>query len=96
MSSPRLANAFAVEMGLSHGSMCANRPSSKQTLRVFHEITFVDPVDDAQWRAKLFSDLESHDPEFARYQRIDAALTALIQQDCVKRFHPDNTSTIVP
>jgi hypothetical protein len=69
-------------------SRCIQPTSLKQMLLVFDEITFVDPVDDAQWRAKLFSDLESYDPEFARYQSVDAALPTLIQQGCIKRFDP--------
>lgn len=69
-------------------SRCIQPTSLKQMLLVFDEITFVDPVDDAQWRAKLFSDLESYDTEFAHYQGVDAALPSLIQQGCIKRFDP--------
>jgi hypothetical protein len=54
-------------------SRCVHPASLKQMLLVFDEITFVDPVDDAQWRAKLFEELELHDSEFARYQGIDGA-----------------------
>ena len=57
-------------------------------LLVFDEVTFVDPVEDAEWRAKLFEDLESHDAEFAFYQGIDQALPELVRQGCVKRFDP--------
>ena len=69
-------------------SRCIQPTSLKQMLLVFDEVTFVDPVDDAQWRAKLFEDLESYDAEFARYQSVDAALPDLIQQGCIKRFDP--------
>ena len=67
-------------------------------LLVFDEVTFVDPVDDARCRAKLFEDLEFYDSEFARYQGVDAALPELIQQGCIKRFDPgpdiDNRSSL--
>src|SRR5271165_1445881 len=69
-------------------SRCIQPTSLKQMLLVFDEVTFVDPVDDAEWRAKLFADLESYDPEFARYQGVDAALPELIKQGCIKRFDP--------
>lgn len=69
-------------------SRCIQPTSLKQMLLVFDEVTFVDPVDDAQWRAKLFEGLEPYDAEFARYQGVDAALPELISQGCVKRFDP--------
>jgi len=57
-------------------------------LLVFDEITFVDPVDDVQWRAKLFADMESYAPEFSKYQDVDVALPVLIQQGCIRQFDP--------
>jgi hypothetical protein len=69
-------------------SRCIQPASLKQMLLVFDEVTFVDPVDDSQWRAKLFADLECYDAEFARYQGVDSALPELIQQGCIKRFDP--------
>ena len=69
-------------------SRCIQPTSLKQMLLVFDEVTFVDPVDDAEWRAKLFEDLEFHDAEFARYQGIDEALPELISQGCIKRVDP--------
>jgi hypothetical protein len=62
--------------------------SLKQMLLVFDEITFVDPVVDAEWRAQLFTNLEPYDAGFAQYQHVDAALPELIQQGCIKRFDP--------
>lgn len=69
-------------------SRCIQPASLKQMLLVFDEVTFVDPVDDDQWRAKLFADLESYDAEFERYQGVDSALPELIQQGCIKRIDP--------
>src|SRR5947209_16734192 len=69
-------------------SRCIQPTSLKQMLLVFDEITFVDPVHDDQWRAKLFEDMESYDTEFARYQGVDEALPELIRQGCIKRFDP--------
>ena len=54
-------------------SRCIQPTSLKQLLLVFDEVTFVDPVDDAQWRAKLFADLESYDAEFAPLRVLAAA-----------------------
>ena len=57
-------------------------------LLVFDEVTFVDPVDDAQWRAKLLADMGAYDPAFAQHQGVDAALPELVRQGCIKRFDP--------
>ncbi|MBS1827526.1 MAG: hypothetical protein JST93_19580 [Acidobacteria bacterium] len=64
----------------------------KQMLLVFDEITFVDPVDDHQWRAKLFNDLEAHDGEFAAYKEVNRELPMLIEQGCIKRVTPSTGS----
>jgi hypothetical protein len=69
-------------------SRCIQPISLKQMLLVFDEVTFVDPVDDEQWRAKLFADMEASDAEFAQYQSVGAALPELVAQGCVKRFDP--------
>lgn len=69
-------------------SRCINAASLKQLLLVFDEVSFVDPVDDDQWRTKLFKDLESHDPQFSRYQDIHPALPELVDDGCVRRIDP--------
>lgn len=69
-------------------SRCVQPTSLKQMLLVFDEVTFADPVDDDQRRAKLFEDLESYDTGFANYQGIDEALPELLRQGCIRRFDP--------
>ena len=69
-------------------SRCINTASLKQMLLVFDEVTFVDPVDDDEWRAKLFKDLETHNEKFAEYKDVHAVLPALICEGCIKRFDP--------
>jgi len=39
-------------------SRCIDASALKQLLLVFDSVTFLDPVDDDEWRAKLFRDLE--------------------------------------
>jgi len=69
-------------------SRCMNAASLKQLLLVFDQISFVDPVDDDQWRTKLFKDLETHDKQFSQYQDIHPALPELLDHGCVRRIDP--------
>ena len=69
-------------------SRCVNPASMKQMLLVFDRITFVDPVDDAEWRMKLFRDLEMHDEQFTDYRAIDSALPDLLEHGCIRRIDP--------
>jgi hypothetical protein len=71
-------------------SRCVNPASLKQLLLVFDQIPFVDPVDDDQWRMKLFRDLEAHDGQFSQYRAIDSALPDLLDHGCIKRIDPIN------
>src|SRR6266852_270719 len=70
-------------------SRCVNSASLKQLLLVFDQISFVDPVDDDQWRTKLFRDLEDHDEHFSQYQDIHPVLPELLDHGCVKRIDPE-------
>ena len=69
-------------------SRCIDTSSLKQMLLVFDKVTFVDPVDNEQWRAKLFRDLEVYDPNFARYKDVHAVLSDLVCEGCISRFDP--------
>jgi hypothetical protein len=69
-------------------SRCVNPASLKQLLLIFDHVSFVDPVDDDQWRTKLFRDLESHDEQFSKYRGIHSALPDLLDHGCVKRVNP--------
>jgi hypothetical protein len=69
-------------------SQCVNPASLKQLLLVFDRVSFVDPVDDAQWRTKLFRDLERHDNQFKSYRAINSALPELLDHGCISRIDP--------
>src|ERR1700739_2202173 len=69
-------------------SRCVNPASMKQMLLVFDRISFVDPVDDAEWRLKLFKDLEVHDEQFTDYRAVDSALPELLDHGCITRIDP--------
>ena len=69
-------------------SRCINPSSLKQLLLVFDQVSFLDPVDDEGWRAKLMGDLEYHDPSFANYRKIERELMDLIDGECIRRIDP--------
>lgn len=69
-------------------SRCVNPASLKQLLLIFDRVSFVDPIDDDQWRTKLFRDLETHDGQFTDYRAIDSALPELLDHGCISRIDP--------
>ncbi|MDL2243292.1 hypothetical protein LJB84_00400 [Bacteroidales bacterium OttesenSCG-928-J19] len=52
-------------------SRCINLLSLKQMLLVFDNITFLDPVEDDEWRLHLYKDLEKkEDKRFSKYKEV--------------------------
>lgn len=59
-------------------SRCIEPSALKQLLLVFDTITFLDPVTDDEWRAKLFRDLEAvEDRKFVQYRSLQKPLEDL-------------------
>ncbi len=56
-------------------SRCIEPSALKQLLLIFDSITFLDPVTDDEWRAKLFRDLETtEDLKFEKYRSLQKPL----------------------
>lgn len=59
-------------------SRCVEPSALKQLLLIFDAITFLDPVTDDEWRAKLFRDLEvTEDRKFEQYRTLQKPLEDL-------------------
>jgi hypothetical protein len=58
-------------------SRCVDPCTLKQLLLVFDSIAFVDPVDDDEWRAKLFRDLERVADRFSAYRHLNEPIQEL-------------------
>jgi hypothetical protein len=66
-------------------SRCIDPAALKQLLLVFDSITFLDPVDDDEWRAKLFRDLEhAEDRRFQSYRELEHPLSVLRSEGVVE------------
>ncbi|MEO1200700.1 MAG: hypothetical protein AAFX39_15995 [Pseudomonadota bacterium] len=62
----------------------------KQMLLIFDSITFLDPVADDEWRAKLLLDMADRQGDrFLAYQGVNAALPMLLQEGAVQKHVPD-------
>ena len=67
--------------------------SLKQQLLLFDTISFLDPVDSEQWRAKLFRDLETEQGQaFRSYRDFYRELPALMQTGVIKIRRPDRVA----
>jgi hypothetical protein len=75
-------------------SRSINQRSMKQILLVFQSITFLDPVDEASWRAHLFKDMERGDPRFKKYRDMDEVLPTLVSEGAIKRADPKQLAVV--
>lgn len=72
-------------------SRCMDACALKQLLLVFDGVTFLEPVEDNQWRAELFRNLEvTEDPRFAKYRELEAQLNDLERDGVIVHLKPDN------
>jgi hypothetical protein len=70
-------------------SRCIDSCALKQLLLVFDSVTFLDPVEDDAWRAKLFRDLEiAEDPRFRSYRHLEQPLTDLRREGVISLRNP--------
>lgn len=69
--------------------------SLKQMLLVFESVTFLDPVDNDWWRAKLFEQLTAdEDKRFSSYERVHENLALLFQENAARRIDPKCLSAL--
>lgn len=70
-------------------SRCIEANALKQLLLVFDGVTFLEPVEDNAWRARLFLDLESsEDPRYGKYRELDGPLRELQQEGAIVLQRP--------
>ena len=70
-------------------SRCIEASALKQLLLVFDGVTFLDPVEDNAWRARLFQDLEStEDSRYRKYRDLDGPLRELEQEGAIVLQRP--------
>lgn len=70
-------------------SRCIDSCALKQLLLVFDSVTFLDPVPDEAWRAKLFRDLEvAEDPRFRTYRHLEGPLAELRDEGVISVRNP--------
>lgn len=70
-------------------SRCMGDRVLKQYLLLFDSITFLDPVDDDDWRAILFEDVEYEDARYASYRDLSGAMPWLRREGLIKVHSPD-------
>jgi hypothetical protein len=70
-------------------SRCIEANALKQLLLVFDGVTFLDPVEDGAWRARLFQELEtSEDARFRKYRDLEGPLRELEQEGAIVLQRP--------
>ncbi len=70
-------------------SRCMDGCALKQLLLVFEGITFLEPVENSWWRAKLFRDLEkTEDPRFSAFRHLQAPLDELQNEGVIVHVKP--------
>lgn len=62
----------------------------KYYLLVFDTVTFIDEVQDTEWRRKLLQDLSGLDKAFCSYEKIADEYTELKEKEIVKIISPKN------
>jgi hypothetical protein len=75
-------------------SRCVDPCTLKQLLLVFDSVTFIEPVDDEEWRAKLFRDLERQADRFTAYRQLSGALQELRDEQAIVLRPPDTLSSL--
>ncbi len=68
-------------------SRCVSTTSLKHLLLIYESISFLDPIDDESWRARVFERMEPKD-QFARYREVADALPDLLAEKVVARIEP--------
>lgn len=72
-------------------SRCIDSCALKQLLLVFDSVTFLDPVEDDEWRAKLFRDLEQvEDQRFVAYRDLERPLLTLRDEGAIILRRPED------
>lgn len=72
-------------------SRCINLLSLKQMLLVFDNITFLDPVEDDEWRAELYKNLEkAEDKRFSKYREVYIPMKDLKAAGALDFLSPKN------
>lgn len=70
-------------------SRCIDANALKQLLLVFDGVTFLEPVEDNAWIARLFPDVEgSEDARHRRYRQLDGPLRELEQEGAIVLQRP--------
>jgi hypothetical protein len=70
-------------------SRCIEANALKQLLLVFEGVTFLEPVENNAWRARLFEELESsEDPRYRKYRDLDGPLRELEQDGAIVLQRP--------
>jgi hypothetical protein len=76
-------------------SRCIDVAALKQLLLVFDSVTFLDPVEDDEWRAYLFRQLEEQeDLRFNRYREVEEALRTLRLEGTIRLVPPDKLKSL--
>lgn len=72
-------------------SRCMNPSTLKQMLLIFEEVNFLDPVNEEDWRAKLFEDMATNDDKrFSDFDKVKNYFPLLISEKAVVRQDPSN------
>jgi hypothetical protein len=75
-------------------SRCIDPCALKQLLLVFDSVTFLDPVNDDEWRAKLFRDLEKvEDRRFEAYRALEQPILTLKNEGALVLRRPEELSS---
>lgn len=76
-------------------SRCVDVATLKQLLLVFDSVTFLDPIEDDEWRAYLFRQLEhQEDPRFDRYRHVEEPLKILRQEEVIQLVTPERLQSL--
>lgn len=75
-------------------SRCLDDTILKQNLLIFDSITFLDPVDNEDWRKELFRDLEEKYKAFKAYRDIAKIMPWLRENKIVNIVNPENLHSL--
>lgn len=76
-------------------SRCMDVAALKQLLLVFDSITFLEPIEDDEWRAHLFRQLEhQEDPRYNRYREVEGPLRTLRHEGAIQLVPPDKLKSL--
>lgn len=75
-------------------SRCLDDTTLKQNLLIFDSITFLDPVDDEDWRKELFRDLEDRYEGYRAYRDIAQMMPWLRKNKIVRIVQPEKLHSL--